>query len=129
MEESSFFVDLAVLGAVAWVALALIIGFIVAAVTRRFRIAAWIGYAFFVGCMTVTVGSEASNLGEDACFNGGDSTFYDAHWTWTPPGRVCEYPTGDAGPDVGRFVWLGAVAVFPVVMWKTSARRSTPVAA
>ena len=45
-----------------------------------------------------------------------DSNYPPSHWSWLPPGEVCEYPTGDAEPTWWRVIAAGALLAPPVVI-------------
>jgi hypothetical protein len=49
-----------------------------------------------------------------------DSVYASSHWSWVPPGAVCEYPAGDAGPTYWRIpalLMLAAIPPLAVVAW------------
>ncbi len=56
-----------------------------------------------------------------------DSDYAPSHWTWVPPGKVCDYTTGDVGPTYWRLPAAIAIVAFPgvwVLLWPRR-RRDT----
>jgi hypothetical protein len=56
-----------------------------------------------------------------------DSNNAPSHWSWVPPGEVCEYPTGDRGPGRGRIAFAVALRALPIatiVLWPRKQRVS-----
>jgi hypothetical protein len=86
----------------------------------------WIGsLLLFAGLLTL----ERTDIGTSSLTcpaSGTDSTYYPSHWSWIPPGEVCERPTGDVGPTALRIPFAGALFVIPVVAvlaWPRRPRR------
>lgn len=50
---------------------------------------------------------------------GRDSELAESHWTWFPPGNVCDYETGDVGPTYWRVPAGLAIVAMPGV-WVTA---------
>jgi hypothetical protein len=49
-----------------------------------------------------------------------DSDYAPSHFSWIPPGRVCDYPTGDVGPTYWRIPAAIAIVGLPgawVALW------------
>jgi hypothetical protein len=80
----------------------------------------------FVGLLAF----ERYDMGEHALVcERSDSSYYPSHWSWLPPGAVCEYPSGDVGPTYWRIPvalsLLATPALAFVVMWpRRFVRRS-----
>lgn len=59
-----------------------------------------------------------------------DSVSAPGHWSWVPPGIVCEYPAGDAGPSYWRIpalVMLAAIPPIGVAAWPRRHKASVPI--
>ena len=59
---------------------------------------------------------------------GDDSAVAASHWSWVPPGEVCEYPSGEVGPSYWRIP--AAIALLAIPAGTTSAwprRRNTRI--
>ena len=55
-----------------------------------------------------------------------DSTGAPSHWSWVPPGIVCEYPHGDEGPGYWRLPVVLALIGIPVALSRVNKRSRTP---
>ncbi len=54
---------------------------------------------------------------------GHDSDVVPSHWSWLPPGEVCEYPSGEVGPTYWRIPAAAFLIGFPFVAAAVWPRR------
>ncbi len=47
---------------------------------------------------------------------GQDSVYADSHWSWFPPGAVCEFDHGDEGPSWWRVAVIAALLAVPAAV-------------
>ena len=73
----------------------------------------WIAATFgFLG----VVAFEAFDTGQypiNCPVTGHDSDSVPSHWSWLPPGEVCEYPSGATGPTYWRIPAVLLLVGFP----------------
>ena len=98
----------------------------------RVFLAATAAILWFVSCFAF-VGLLAYEAIESSgssmhCPVGNDnSEFVPAHWSWAPPGVVCEYPSGDVGPTYWRIPAALVLAVIPPLAVAAWPRRRSLV--
>ena len=87
----------------------------------------WVVLAFAFAGLLAYEHSDVSATGSLGCdIAHEDSSFAQSHWSWLPPGEVCEYASGDHGPSKGRVAYAVALLALPIsvgVVW-TRKRQS-----
>ena len=80
-------------------------------------VAGWIVALFGFVLLLAVESSEVGTTSSVLCVEPGasDSTFFPSRWSWLPPGRVCEFPSGDVGPTYLRIPAAVALVAIPTV--------------
>jgi hypothetical protein len=85
-----------------------------------------IGCLAFVSVLAIER-SDVSRYGSISCpISGADSAYAPSHWSNVPPGEVCEYPSGNAGPGYGRVAIAAGLIALPLAALVGWPRRRTP---
>ncbi|HTL85382.1 MAG TPA: hypothetical protein VL856_09375 [Acidimicrobiia bacterium] len=82
----------------------------------------------FVGLLAIEHSDISVQASLSCPVKNNDSEFVPSHWSYLPPGVVCEYPLGEVGPTYWRIpaaVVLIAVPISFVVFRPLRRRRST----
>jgi hypothetical protein len=90
-------------------------------------LAVWMLGALLFGTVLALEAGNTHDLVSQGCPRPNDSSemLAPSHWSWLPPGEVCEFPNGDARPSSARLVVtcsLAAIPILVVMLWPKSRR-------
>ena len=72
---------------------------------------------------------ERSSVGTESFLcpvPGQDSSYVSSHWSWIPPGEVCEYASGDVGPTYWRIPAAMLLVAIPLGAIMGLAKTANP---